>query len=329
MRLERLSWNVTDAGADATMTMTRETEMTMELGLGYRCLRVLGVGLLACAIGPGYAEAQEEAEGPQLDVMSFNIRYGTADDGEDSWANRRELLFDVIRDHDPDMIGIQEGLRFQLDELRAAVPGYTEIGVARDDGIQAGEYAAILYKTNRFALAGGGTFWFSDEPATPGSIGWGANLPRICSWARLLDIRSRRMFFVFNVHLDHQSQESRERSAQLLVERILARSHGDPVIVTGDFNAGEDNPAMTYLLGLGAAGSDQRLYDSFRVLHPDSTEVGTFNGFLGESSGPKIDAVLVSEGWKVETAAIVRTSRDGRYPSDHFPVVAALRRQRP
>ncbi len=260
----------------------------------------------------------------RLTVMSFNVRYGTANDGENSWPQRRELVFDVIREHDPHVLGVQEALRFQLDEIGAAVRGYGELGVGRDDGREAGEYAAILYKTDRFEVSESGTFWFSDEPRTAGSIGWGANLPRICSWARLVEKGSGRAFYVFNVHFDHQSQESRERSAALLVARIGARLHGDPVIVTGDFNAGEENPALLFLLGAGKAESDTRLRDSFRVVYPEAVSVGTFNGFEGRTTGPKIDAVLVSGMWKVESAAIVRTSVDGRYPSDHFPVVAVI-----
>lgn len=285
--------------------------------MGWRVIAVVLVALvLTC--GP-------QPEGQSLTVMSFNIRYGTADDGENSWALRRELVFDVIRQHDPDVLGVQEALRFQLDEIGAAVPGYGELGVGRDDGREAGEYAAIMYRADRFELSDSGTFWFSDEPERAGSIGWGANLPRICTWARLTERDSGRAFYIFNVHFDHQSQESRERSAELLMARVDARTHADPVIVTGDFNAGEDNPAVLYLLGAGGAESKTVLRDSYRVLHPEAIDVGTFNEFEGRMTGPKIDAILVSGSWNVESAAIVRISVDGRYPSDHFPVVAVVR----
>ncbi len=282
-------------------------------------LRVVGVVLVALVLTYG-----PQPEGRSLAVMSFNIRYGTADDGQNSWPQRRELVFDVIREHDPDVLGVQEALRFQLDEIGAAVPGYAELGVGRDDGREAGEYSAVLYQADRFEVSESGTFWFSDEPEAVGSIDWGANLPRICTWARLMEKGSSRAFYLFNVHLDHQSQESRQRSAELLVERIGARAHADPVVVTGDFNAGEDNPAMLYLVGAGEPVPGIKLRDSFRLVHPEAVEVGTFNGFEGRTAGPKIDAVLVSGSWNVESAAIVRVSRDGRYPSDHFPVVAVV-----
>jgi endonuclease/exonuclease/phosphatase family metal-dependent hydrolase len=125
-------------------------------------------------------------------------------------------------------------------------------------------------------------------------------------------------FYLYNVHLDHQSQPSRERSAALLLERIRARDPKAPAVVTGDFNAGEDNAA--------AAAMRASFVDSFRVLHPDAREVGTFNGFKpGQPTGDKIDFVFVEPGAEVLDAAILRTSRDGRYPSDHFPVTARLR----
>ena len=254
-------------------------------------------------------------------VMTFNIRYGTANDGDDAWPLRRQLVFDVIREFEPGVLGLQEALRFQLDELGAALPGYREIGVGRDDGVRAGEYAAILVDTTRFTVSAEGTFWLSDRPAEPGSMTWGNRIPRICTWVSLRDRGGGRAFHVFNVHWDHESQASRERSARLLMDRIAARREpGTPVIVTGDFNAGESNPAFRALVTDVAVS----LRDAFRALHADAGGVGTFNGFRGDRDGEKIDAILVSPEWMVNDAAIVRTHRGGRYPSDHFPVAAVL-----
>jgi endonuclease/exonuclease/phosphatase family metal-dependent hydrolase len=250
--------------------------------------------------------------------MSFNIRYGTAQDGPNAWPLRRELVFQTIRDQAPDVVGIQEALAFQLDELDEALPRYRRVGVGRDDGEAAGEFAAVLFDRDRYRVLDEGTFWFSDTPSVPGSMDWGNGITRICTWVRLRDHQTGRSFFVYNVHWDHESQVSRERSAVLLVERIRTRAgQDDPVIVTGDFNAGESNPAFTYLLSHG-------LIDTFREAHPTATSVGTFNAFRGVSDGDKIDAVLVSNGWDVIDAGIVGSNDDGRYPSDHFPVVAQL-----
>jgi endonuclease/exonuclease/phosphatase family metal-dependent hydrolase len=261
-----------------------------------------------------------------LTVVTFNIRYGTANDGENHWTRRRARLFEVLRTEAADLVGLQEALRFQIDEILAAVPGYGVVGVGRDDGKARGEMSAILFRTARFHVAESGTFWFSDTPETPGSTTWGNRITRISSWARFIDTDGRG-FYHFNLHLDHESQPSRERSAALLRQRIDARAHpADPVVVTGDFNVGEKNPALAALTAPAATGAAAFLIDTFRVLHPDETVVGTFTGFkFGETAGDKIDYVLVQPGAEVLSAEIVRISRNDRYPSDHFPVVARVR----
>jgi endonuclease/exonuclease/phosphatase family metal-dependent hydrolase len=279
--------------------------------------------LLTCVVAT--LSSQSPPREP-LTIMSFNIRYGTAKDGENAWAARRTMLFDVLRDARADVIGLQEALDEQITEIIAAVPGYATVGVGRDDARNAGEFSAILFRQDRFRVAEAGTFWFSDTPSVPASKSWGNNITRICTWARFTD-RDGRAFWHFNVHLDHQSQTSRERSTELLRQRVDARAFpNEPVIITGDFNVGETNPAIVTLTGgLQPSGSPPFL-DTFRVLHPLEREVGTFNGFkLGATTGDKIDYVLVQSGTEVLQAEIIRTSRDNRYPSDHFPVVARAR----
>ncbi|HET7039624.1 MAG TPA: endonuclease/exonuclease/phosphatase family protein [Gemmatimonadales bacterium] len=257
---------------------------------------------------------------PPLRVMSFNIRYGTAPDGDDAWPLRRERTIAVIREAAPDILGVQEALRFQLDELAAAFPAYRELGVGRDDGKTAGEYAAILYRSDRLSADTGGTFWLSDTPETPGSMSWGNRITRIATWVLFTDRETSTRFAVFNVHLDHESQPSRERGVALILERMERLAPGLPVIFTGDFNAGEDNPAVQ---AVSAGG----FTDTFRARHPDAQVVGTFNAFRGDSTGAKIDYVLVRGGWDVDDAAIVRTRPGGRDASDHFAVMALLRRR--
>jgi endonuclease/exonuclease/phosphatase family metal-dependent hydrolase len=286
--------------------------------------RALAAAALVVAVTlPLPATWAQSPLGEPLSVMSFNIRYGTASDGENRWTNRREFLFDVVRQADADVIGLQEALDGQIREIAAAVPGYAVVGVGRDDGRTRGEYAAILFRTSRLHVSDSGTFWLSDTPEQVASRTWGNTVTRICTWARFVD-RDGRAFWHYNVHLDHQSQPSRERSTALLAERIAARrSTDEPAVITGDFNAGEDNPALTTLRSAGFG-------DTFRVLHPDANQVGTFTGFdLESTAGPKIDYVLVPAGSEVLDAAILRTSRDGRYPSDHFPVTARVRLRAP
>ncbi len=258
-----------------------------------------------------------EAQGEPLTVMSFNIRYGTANDGENSWPNRNHLVMQVFEDRQASIVGVQEALDFQLDEITQAHPHYGVIGVGRDDGKTKGEYAAILYDTHAFAVDASGTFWLSDTPEAVASTSWGNSITRICTWARLIDRDSGDAVYVFNAHYDHRSQQSREKSSQLILERIASRTHDEPVVLMGDFNAGESNPAIASLI-------DSGLLHTFREIHPEETAVGTFNAFRGDSGGEMIDHIFVSLGVNVLDADIDRTNDNGRSPSDHDPAWATI-----
>ena len=268
-----------------------------------------------------------------LKLMSFNIRYGTADDGENSWNHRKELVFKIVKKYHPDILGLQEALRFQLDEMHHAMPEYSEAGVGRDDGVEAGEYSAVLYRGERFQLLECGTFWFSSTPDVPGSRDWGNAITRICTWVRLEEKKTKTCFYVYNLHLDHQSQPSRERSAALLTRLISERKHPDPFIVTGDFNAGETNPVILFLKGQSALeletgeilANPVPVKDTFRSLHAKSEKTGTFHEFKGVATADKIDYIFVQEQTKVTEATIDRRSWNNRFPSDHFPVTASIR----
>jgi endonuclease/exonuclease/phosphatase family metal-dependent hydrolase len=248
-----------------------------------------------------------------LAVMSFNIRYGTANDGLDHWKVRKERTFEVLRRHPSHILSLQEALDFQIDEILEALPGYASLGVGRDDARRRGEFSPILYDTARLKPLRSDTFWFSDTPHVPGSRHWGNQITRICTWAFFQDMETGSHFFVYNLHLDHQSQPSRERSVDLLLQRISERGTDDPVVVTGDFNVDEDNPAIDKMRAAG-------FRDTFRVVHPDAKDVGTFNAFQPEFRPEKIDHIFVDRHWSVDTAAILRDRFDGRWPSDHAPV---------
>jgi endonuclease/exonuclease/phosphatase family metal-dependent hydrolase len=273
----------------------------------------LAVASLARAQAPTAA-----GPGVSLRVMTFNIRYGTAKDGDNHWDLRKDFLVDVIRAEAPDVLGVQEALHAQIEYILQAIPGYAMVGVGRDDGVRAGEYSAILYRTAALTAVRSDTFWFSETPGRVASTSWGNTITRICTWAQFTTPAGR-PFYVFNVHLDHQSQPSRERSAALLRARLDARDPAAPAIVTGDFNAGEKNAAVTAML----AGDTLR--DTFRVKHAAASPVGTFTGFkFGQTGGEKIDYVFATREWDVVDASIVRTARAEKYPSDHFPVTAVL-----
>lgn len=260
-------------------------------------------------------------------VATFNIRYGTANDGDDHWNLRRDSCIQAILRLDGDIVGLQEALAFQIDEIRAALPGHTVVGAGRADGRSAGEHCAIIVRDAAFEIVAHETFWFSDTPSVPGSRSFGNSIPRICTWATLRSRTCGTAIRVFNVHFDHQSQPSRERSAQQLISQIGRATEDMRVMVLGDFNAGPSNPAFRALVEAPVECAVARpLSDTWRISHPDDAEpAGTFHAFRGEPSGPRIDAVLVDQGWTVRAVAIDRRQVGGRWPSDHFPVVARLR----
>ena len=268
-----------------------------------------------CAISSAHSDNPSNAHR----IMSFNIRYGSANDGENSWTNRKELLFEVIKEYNPDILGVQEALDFQINALATKFAHFKRSGVGRDDGSHAGEHSAIFYDSTKFSIIREETFWFSETPQKAGSMSWGAHFPRICSWAELVDNEGKRIF-VFNNHWDHESQVSRKNSAQMLINKIKELKIPAHIIVMGDFNAGENNPAFRILID----DAFVKLKDTFRALKPAAKETGTFNGFDGVSTGEKIDAILVSATFKIINADILHTNRNGTYPSDHFPVTAEL-----
>ena len=247
----------------------------------------------------------------QLVFMSYNVRYANEADGRNTWTLRRGLVFDVINRRRPDVLGVQEALASQIDELLVHLPGYAFVGVGRDDGERKGEFSAIFYRRDSLRIIESGTYWLSETPETPGSKHWGNNVVRICTWARMQQSDGAE-FLVSNVHFDHESAPSRLKSSELVSRR------GAAGVVMGDFNAGEQSPEVTYI-------KDKGWVDTFRAIHAEKTEVGTFNGFDPlATKGEKIDYIFVPSNWKVVDAGIDRTVFDGRSPSDHFPVWARV-----
>lgn len=267
--------------------------------------------------------------GPRVKIMTFNIRVGTAADGPDAWDKRKPLVYQVFQDQDADIASVQEALGFQLTEIDANVTGYKRIGVGTEDGRTKGPYNAIYYRASRFTLDQSSTFWLSSTPSVAGSQTWGNKFPRAVTWGHFVEKTSGYAFYVYNTHFDHVSQPSREKSAVLLSSRIAARAEtDDPVLVTGDFNATEGNLATKYLKGsarIDGALTPIPLRDTFRVLHPDAGNAGTAHGFGGGTGGNKIDYVYMQPGQKAVMAQIDHYNVGGRYPSDHFPVIATVK----
>ncbi|MGJ8726100.1 MAG: endonuclease/exonuclease/phosphatase family protein [Roseibacillus sp.] len=260
--------------------------------------------------------------GSELRVATFNVRYDAKGDRDErDWRARRELVSEAISLMYPDVLGLQEVLHGQLEDLRKAHPEFVILGVARDDGREKGEYSPLLFRKDRFGLdnAESGTFWLSGKPEEPGSVTWGNACTRVCSWARLVEKKTGRGIYVFNTHWDHKGALSRERSAQLILGRIAKRIHPkEAVILMGDFNASELSPEIQLVV------TDKKvdLRNSFLVVNPNEPVKGTFNGWdLERVKGAMIDHVFVNLNLKVKSAAIIRHHREGVVPSDHFPVL--------
>ncbi len=282
------------------------------------------VASLCFLLAPGQADKQTL----DVRVMSYNIRYGTAQDGENHWDKRKEFLVETIRAIGPDLLGTQETLGFQRDYLADKLAGYEVLGVGRDDGGATGEMTALYFKRDRFEKLDGGHFWLSETPDKPGSKSWDTSLTRMATWVKLRDRRqpkSRPIAF-FNTHFDHRGQQARLESARLLRRRVIELAGQCRVIITGDFNAGEDSPPYRALFGAeGDIASPLR--DTYRLLHPSRADnEGTFSNFKsGSNNGPRIDWIAISAEWKALEAKIDRAEREGRTPSDHFAVMAILR----
>jgi endonuclease/exonuclease/phosphatase family metal-dependent hydrolase len=272
---------------------------------------VLALCLLLGAAGEGDVD---------LRVMSFNVRLGVADDGEDSWSNRKELLARTARAFDPDLLGTQETYDFQAVYLLEQLPGREYVGWPRQPDSPDGEECGILYRASRFEKLDAGQFWLSETPDVPASKSWDSSLPRIVTWVELKDKRRPGAALVyFNTHFDHRGHEARLQSSRLL-RRRLGQEKG-PWIVTGDFNTAEASPPYVALVGEG-----QAVVDSYRAAHPERRDdEGTANRFTGRRSGGRIDWILHSPGFRTVSATIDRSQENGRLPSDHFPVTAVLR----
>jgi endonuclease/exonuclease/phosphatase family metal-dependent hydrolase len=267
----------------------------------------------------GFGCASTDPPTVPLRVMSFNIRFDNPGDGLDAWSARRERVATTIRDSGVDILGVQEAQPHQLAELAAMLPELAWFGVGRNADLS-GEHSAIFYRRERFELIDSGTFWLSDTPQVAGSKGWDADYERIVTWGRLRDRLSGRAFHYFNTHFDHVGEISRRESARLLLRKVdeIAGPRG-PVILTGDFNATPDSEPVGILTREGGF-SDALARSETAPVGPDST----WNAFRAIEPGRRIDFVFVRGAVSVRSHQIVDRTFDGRFPSDHLPVVAEL-----
>lgn len=255
-----------------------------------------------------------------LVVSSYNLRYDSKTDSGNMWMQRKIPLIALIRFHDFDIIGTQEALENQLNDITTALPVYTRYGVGRDDGKTGGEHSAILYKKDRFDLLNKGDFWLSQTPDQP-TLGWDATCcKRLCSWVYLLDKKTKKKFYVFNAHYDHQGKIARVESSKLIIEKIKSIAGKSPVIFTGDLNGGHETECYQIVANSGI------VKDTYTQVEYPYANGGSFNDW-GRSLNRTdiIDHIFVTPPFTATKWGILTDSYKGKYPSDHFAVMAVLR----
>lgn len=259
------------------------------------------------------------AQTAPITLATFNIRYDNPDDDPHTWDNRKDVVANLILFHGFDIFGIQEGLMHQVKDLDERLPHHDFVGVGRDDGGEKGEFTAIFYDKDKFKVLASDTFWLAPETDHPNK-GWDAALPRICTWAKMASVDSDQTFYVFNTHFDHRGVEARNQSAGLILEKIQEiNTESLPVMLTGDFNVGQETEAYQRL---SSAPGMKDTFDAAEIVYANN---GTTNSFdITKSTDRIIDHIFVSEEIEVRKYGILTDTYHSRFPSDHFPVMAVI-----
>ncbi len=259
--------------------------------------------------------AKKDENTPELKVMSYNIRYGSAEDGTNSWPMRYLATYEMLKDQAPDVFGIQEALDFQVAYIKDYC-GYEGVGVGREDGKKDGEHMAIFWNKKTVSMIKWGTFWLSETPEEP-SMGWDAACYRTATWALMKCKKTGKKFYFVNTHLDHVGKEARRKGLQLIVDRIDdINPKGYPMVLTGDFNITPDNEALVDL---------DKIMSSARKVAEKTDENGTFNGWGRSKRNSVIDYIYIS-GFSAcpEFHTVTEKYSDRKFISDHYPVAARL-----
>jgi endonuclease/exonuclease/phosphatase family metal-dependent hydrolase len=280
---------------------------------------VLAGALLLAASAVGAEPTAGTATGT-LGVMSYNLRFASPTP-PNAWPQRRPLMAGLISRLAPDIIGTQEGVFLQLQDLATDLPDYAWIGLGREGGSK-GEFMAVFYRRDRLEPLAFDHFWLSDTPEVIGSATWGNTYRRMVTWVKFRDRRTQAEFYFFNTHFDHQVESARVKGAGLLRQRIAALDPKLPVVLTGDFNADAGASEAWRILT-----QDGFLRDTWLTARERLGEgIGTFNDFkAAQPQGARIDWILTRGEVVADRIEIVPFAEDGQFPSDHFPVVTHLR----
>lgn len=259
----------------------------------------------------------------ELNVMTFNIRLDVPSDSLNSWQYRKDNAAEMVRMNDVDILGMQEVLLNQMNDLKERLPQYTAIGVGREDGADKGEFSPIFYKKDRFSAIESGTFWVSETPEVAGSKGWDASYIRVATWAILKEKATGKEIFAINTHLDNDGLIARKEGGNLLLKKAEELGKGLPIVLTGDFN---DTPQSEAIKNITDASKANYLVDSKTIALKTSGTDWTFHNFgrLAESERPLIDYIFVSKQIKVQDYAVLPDTLNGTFVSDHKPVLSKI-----
>lgn len=256
----------------------------------------------------------------QMTLMTYNIRNMNGDQGVHGWENRKAHVAALIAGRAPDVLCVQEAFWPQMEYLLENLPGYAAYGVGRDDGDKAGEYAAILYRTDRFRLTDSQTIWLSETPDHP-SHGWDATYhKRICTTVQLSPLDGSAPFYAASLHLDDRGVEARRQSALLLRRYFAPVLESSQCFVAGDYNATPADEPYQIM-------NQPPFYDA-RITADEFSDFASSRGFdcdrLEFGSGP-IDHVFYNQGaLRPVRAEILTVKRGGEFPSDHFPLLCTF-----
>ena len=256
-----------------------------------------------------------------IQAMSFNIRYDNPGDGKNNWQYRIPKVTAMFEKHDVDLGGLQEVLHHQLGALQSALPAYEFIGVGRDDGKTKGEYAPIFFRKSEFELLKTDTVWLSQTPNEVGSRGWDAALPRITTFATLRHKASNRKILLGSAHYDHRGKGARKNSGAVIHDYITAQLATDDIpmiILAGDFND-LPNSATTR-----AIENKNCLFDARRLAKDVAGPNSTWNGFRSVAAYERLDYIFTNPASPILSHVIDDSRIDGRFPSDHLPVIISL-----
>ncbi len=260
-----------------------------------------------------------------LRVASFNNQYDNtrAPAGAGVWKGRLPLVLQMLREEKFDIVGMQEPYWHQVKDMDEALKkDYAWVGCSVRGQLKNDKrhYNPIFYRWKRFELLRWGSFWYSETPWLAGSKSWDSYSPRMCVWAEFRDKKSGIKFYHFNSHFDHLGETARRKSAQILLQKVKDIAHGAPAFCTGDFNADEKSETYRILT------QDGLLDDSYNIAAKRiNANMRSYNGYTYPlkqiDNAQHIDHLFVTKGTSVPYWRLVTTAYEGKYPSDHCPIV--------